>query len=84
MHCLLAHVNRIPPKAGVSFKWEGAWKFDPCCGTGHVKLAKDGRLREKIEIKDGDDSTFVAERAEAPAEPIPIPPSYRDKWRRRR
>jgi hypothetical protein len=33
--------------------------------------------------KDGDSSTFVAVRAEKPDEPIPTPPSYRDKWRRR-
>ena len=37
----------------------------------------------KLKIKDGDDSTFIAERSEGPAEPIPDPPSYRDKWRRR-
>jgi len=83
MHCLLAYVNCTPTKAGVAFTWEGAWEFDPCSGTGHVKLGKDGRLRGKIRIKDGDDSTFIAERAAAPTEPIPNPPSYRDKWRRR-
>ena len=55
-------------------------------GTGSVKLGKDGRLHGRIKIKDGDESTFVAERSTAPAEPIPHPPSYRDKWgpRRRR
>jgi hypothetical protein len=52
-------------------------------GTGRARLRKDGRLTGTIRIKDGDDSTFVAERTEAPAEPIPPPPSYRDKWRRR-
>ena len=35
-------------------------------------------------IKDGDSSTFVAVRAEEPDDPIPPPPSYRDKWRRHR
>ena len=83
MHCLLAYVNCKPTKAGVSFTWEGAWEFDQRSGTGHVKLGKDGRLRGKFRIKQGDDSTFIAERAEEPDEPIPDPPSYRDKWRRR-
>jgi hypothetical protein len=52
-------------------------------GTGSVRLGKDGRLRGRIKIKDGDESTFVAERAEEPVDSIPDPPSYRDKWRRR-
>ncbi len=52
-------------------------------GTGHVKLGKDGRLRGKLRIKDGDRSDFIAERAEESDEPISPPPSYRDKRRRR-
>jgi hypothetical protein len=52
-------------------------------GTGSVKLGKDGKLKCVFRIKHGDESTFVAERSDAPAEPIPDPPSYRDKWRRR-
>lgn len=83
MHCLLAYVNVKPTKTGVSFSWEGAWEYDPMSGTGTARIGKDGRLRGKIRIKDGDDSTFVAERADAPSEPIEEPPSYRDKWRRR-
>jgi hypothetical protein len=83
MHCLLAYVSCKPTKAGVSFTWEGAWEFDQVSGSGHVRLGKDGRLRGRIRIKDGDQSTFIAERAQEPAEPIPPPPSYRDKWRRR-
>lgn len=83
MHCLLAQVNARPTKAGVSFTWKGAWEFDQLSGTGTARVRKDGRLYGKIKIKNGDDSTFEAERAEAPAEPIPDPPSYRDKWRRR-
>ena len=82
MHCLLAYVNARATETGVSFSWEGAWEYDPVSGTGSVKLGKDGRLRGKIKIKNGDDSTFSAERAEQPAEPISDPPSYRDKWRR--
>lgn len=82
MHCLLAHVYAWPTKTGVSFRWEGAWEYDPVAGTGSVRLAKDGRLKGTIRIKDGDQSTFTAERADEPGEPIPSPPSYRDKWRR--
>lgn len=37
-----------------------------------------------IKIKNGDESTFTAERTVAPAERIPDPPSYRDKWGARR
>jgi len=83
MHCLLAYVNMRPTKAGAAFTWEGAWEYDPMSGTGSVKLGKDGKLHGRIKIKDGDESTFLAERSSAPAEPIPDPPSYRDKWRRR-
>ncbi len=83
MHCLLAYVNCKPTKTGVSFTWEGAWEFDQMSGTGSVRLGKDGRLKGRIKIKDGDDSTFVAERASKPVAPIPDPPSYRDKWKRR-
>ncbi len=83
MHCLLAYVNVKPTKSGASFTWEGAWEYDQMSGTGSVKLGKDGRLHGRIKIKDGDESTFLAERAAEPAEPIPAPPSYRDKWRRR-
>lgn len=83
MLALLAHVNCRPTKTGISFTWEGAWEFDPVSGTGTAKLRKDGRLAGRIRIKNGDQSTFVAERTAAPADPIPDPPSYRDKWRRR-
>ena len=87
MHCLIAHVNVRPTKTtktGVSFTWQGAWEYDPMSGTGNARVAEDGRLRGKIRIKDGDDSTFTAERADEPDGPIPDPPSYRDKWRNRR
>ena len=84
LFCLLAHVSCKPTKAGVSFTWEGAWEYDPISGTGSVKLAKDGRLKGKISIKEGDRSTFIAERTGAPERPIPEPPSYGDKWGGRR
>lgn len=83
MHCLLAHVSCKPTKTGVSFTWEGAWEYDQLSGTGSVKLGQDGKLKGTFRIKDGDSSSFIAERARAPAEPIQEPPSYRDKWRRR-
>ncbi len=82
MHCLLAHVNARPTKTGVSFRWKGAWEYDPVSGTGSVRLGKDGRLRGRIKINDGDESAFLVERAEEPDDPIEDPPSYRDKWRR--
>lgn len=52
-------------------------------GAGRATLGLDGRLKGSIRIKDGDSSTFVAERTEEPNESIPPPPSYRHKWRRR-
>ena len=84
MHALLAYVNCKPTKLGVSFTWEGAWEFDPVSGSGRVKLGKDGRLKCFIKIKDGGESTFVAERTAEPGAPIPDAPSYRDKWGPRR
>lgn len=83
MHCLLAYVNVRPTKTGASFTWKGAWEYDQVSGTGSVRLGKDGKLHGQIKIKNGDDSTFLAERSSAPADPIPAPPSYRDKWKRR-
>ena len=83
MYCLLAYVNCKPTTAGVSFTWQGAWEYDQVSGSGRVTLAKDGRLKGVIRIKDGDSSSFVAIRTEESDEPIPSPPSYRDKWRGR-
>jgi hypothetical protein len=82
MLALLAYVSARPTKAGVSFTWQGAWEYDEVSGSGSVTLGRDGRLKGQFRIKDGDRSTFVAERAEEPDAPIPDPPSYRDKWRR--
>lgn len=83
MHCLLAYVNVRPTKTGASFTWKGAWEYDQMTGTGSVRIGKDDKLRGRFKIKNGDESTFIAQRTVAPAEPIPNPPSYRDKWRRR-
>ena len=76
-------MNARATKSGVSFTWTGAWEFDPVSGSGRATLGRDGRLCGKIKIKDGDESGFVAVRAEEPEVPIADPPSYRDKWRRR-
>ena len=83
MHTLLAYISCKPTKTGVSFTWEGAWEYDPMSGSGRVTLGKDGRLKGVFRIRDGDSSTFSAVRTEEPDDPIPPPPSYRDKWRRR-
>ncbi len=83
MFVLLAHVQATPTKTGVSFTWQGAWEFDQLTGSGSVKLGKDGKLKGTFRIKDGDSSSFIAERADAPDQPIQEPPSYREKWRRR-
>ncbi len=83
MLALLAYVNCKSTKLGVSFTWEGAWEFDQMSGSGRVRLGKDGRLKGVIRTRDGDESTFIAQRSIEPDEPIPSPPSYRDKWRRR-
>jgi hypothetical protein len=56
---------------------EGQW------GSGRVTLGGDGRLKGVIRIKNGESSTFIAERSAAPDEPIPPAPSYREKWRKR-
>ena len=84
MHCLIAYVTVRPTKAGASFTWTGAWEYDPMTGTGSVKLRKDGTLHGRIKITNGDESTFTAVKTSKPAEPIPAPPSYRDKWGSRR
>lgn len=83
MFCLLAHVNCDATRTGVSFTWNGSWEYDPVSGAGEVRLRSDGRLEGRIAIRNGDESTFIAEKTERPDEPIPDPPSYRDKWRRK-
>ena len=82
MLCLLAYVDCVATDSGVSFTWNGAWEYDQLSGTGRVELRKDGRLAGLIKIRHGDESAFIAEKAEEPDEMIPDPPSHRDKWRR--
>lgn len=84
MHCLLAYVDAHETRNGIAFSWRGAWEFDPHSGTGTASLVEDDRLEGTIRIRQGDSSTFVAERTDAPDAPIPDPPDPRDKWRRRR
>lgn len=84
MIALLAEVEWHASTSGLRFTLSGAWEFDPTSATGSVKLARDGRLKGTFKIRQGDSSTFIAERTEAPATPIPDAPSYRDKWARRR
>ncbi len=84
MHNLLAQLTVRGTKAGVSFTWQGSWEYDEMSGSGSARVGSDGKLRGKFRIKNGDDSTYVAERTEPPEQPIPDPPSYQDKWRRRR
>jgi hypothetical protein len=84
MIALIARVTSWKPtKAVASYTWEVSWEYDQMTGTGRVRIGNDGKLRGKFRIKDGDESTFIAERTTAPEEPIPEPPRYRDKWRRR-
>jgi hypothetical protein len=80
---LLAYIQARPTKTGVSFTWQGSWEFDELTGTGTVKVGRDGTLKGTLRIKDGDSTSFTAERTKAPDGPIQSPPSYRDKWRRR-
>ena len=61
----------------------GGLGVSPDVGFGPGEPGTDGRLKGIIRIKDGDSSTLIAERTEEPEEPVPPPPSYRDKWRRR-
>lgn len=84
MHALIAQLTVRGTRTGISFTWHGSWEYDEMSGSGSARVGGDGKLRGKFRIKDGDNSTFVAERAEPPEQPIPDPPSYRDKWRQRR
>jgi hypothetical protein len=83
MLALLAYVNWTVAASGLKFTWTGAWEFDQMTGTGTVKLGKGGQLKGTFRIKQGDRSTFIAEKTAAPKQPIPDPPSYREKWSRR-
>lgn len=83
MFVLSAYVTCKPIKTGVSFTWKGSWEWDLVSGSGRVKLREDGRLDGVLKMNNGDESTFVAERTKEPTDPIPDPPDYHDKWKRR-
>jgi hypothetical protein len=53
-------------------------------GSGSIRLSKDGQLKGVLKIKNGSDSLFTAERTIEPDKYIPDPPSYKDKWNRKR
>lgn len=78
---ILAYLECKPTKTGVSFTWEGSQELDPISGTGTARVCKDGLLPGTFRMKNGDTSRFVAERAEAPVEPIGEPRVYeRRRW----
>lgn len=82
MIALLGDVVWSVTRASLRFELTGSWEYDPTVATGAVKLGKDERLAGTFKIQRGDSSTFIAERVDAPSQPLPTPPSPRDKWRR--
>lgn len=80
MHCLLATVDFRPTKAGASFTWQGAWECEQMTGTGSLKIGRDGQLRGRLKIRDGDESAFTAERSTELGHSISDPPDDGDKW----
>lgn len=46
----------------IDFSWEGFNDADPSCGRGWA-LVSDGRLVGHLYLHNGDDSSFIAERA---------------------
>jgi hypothetical protein len=84
MLALLASVTWAATPSGLKCSWTGAGEFDQMTGTGTVKLGNDGKLKGTFRIRQGDSSTFVAEKTTVPERPIPDPPSYRDRWSRSR
>jgi len=69
--------------AAISVPWRMEWEYDQMSGIGSVKPARTASSTGRIKIKDGDESTFLAEKTPEPTEPIADPSSYRDKWKRR-
>jgi len=76
MLAFLANVRWRRGRAGLVFAWSGAWQLDRVTGTGGARLTRSGRLHGRFELAHGDRSSFVAERAAAPAVPIAAPISY--------
>lgn len=68
MIAIEAEVRCTFSRNAVSFTFEGYDEGDPISGKGRVKLRPDGRLSGQLQIHDGDESTFLAERTQAPHE----------------
>lgn len=84
MIAIIAHVQCQFVRNAVSFSFEGFSEYDPISGAGRVKLGKDGRLSGKLQIRDGDETTFMAERTQEPSTPIEFRfGGRRSKWGRR-
>ncbi|MHC4574226.1 MAG: hypothetical protein ACYS76_08855 [Planctomycetota bacterium] len=50
-------------KPSVEWSWEGSDEMDPACGRGWAIVEKDGTLRGRVFIHNGDSSEFAAVRA---------------------
>jgi hypothetical protein len=46
----------------VEFSWIGDDEGDPANGRGWAEIGKDGKLRGRVYLQQGDDSGFVAKR----------------------
>ncbi len=75
---VLVHMNVLVPEHLED--WRGADNALKRDFSG-VRTRRDAEGVTRI--KDGESSAFMAERTIEPGEPIPDPPSYGDKWRRR-
>ena len=63
-----------------------AWRVAPVLGGFHQVHPGDNAAAShptEVRLALTADALYVAVRAEEPDEPIPPPPSYRDKWRKR-
>ena len=58
--CRFAELDGKPT---VEFSFAGDDDGQPCCGRGWAMLERDGKLRGRLFLHRGDDSSFVAERA---------------------
>lgn len=54
------HCRKTPSR--VEFTWAGNDEMDEASGDGWAQLQKDGSLKGKIRIHNGDESTFKARR----------------------
>ena len=59
--------NRVDAVDVVEFSWEGHDEGDQVSGRGRASLSDDGALRGRIFFHQGDDSSFVARRADTDA-----------------